>query len=588
MARWRAPTSSSACGRSTATASSPSTTSLSAARPKRTRACCSTGCRPATHTFDAIAHSRGGLRAAQPGRAARQSWRARRPLPARARGAGRDAQRRHAARHAGALGGDRRLARQPAGDVSRQPVHDRRRVRLRGDGLAGRRIWPATCRDCARWTAPASCVAGLQAPPGPPASAYSALVANYHPDAALWQRALDVGVDSFFASANDLVVPSEGGWRTDREGALACARRPHRLLRPRRQPAHRRRRPGHPRQLLRPPGDGRVSRQRARREAAGPGRDRSRRAAAGPPLHRASGAAAAAGGTADRPPWPNRSRRTRPRASPSPVVAAALLPANLQPAQDDVDTFHIVIMDAVRCLTRHGQGRAKRRQSKYARVTGQLRRRPRDDDHAPAHGRDRSRRRCSSDIIGTHERIKAYTNREQGSLPSDDEMMTFGGQLFDTLFQGDVRRLYDEARSRQRGASSTLVLTSMIPWIAEKPWEFAYDAGRKSFLATEEIHFVRNVLTNVPADPIVALRRSAAHPGGLGAAGRFRAAVDRSGGRGHPPRLRAADRGGARRRSTCCRARRRRRCTGICRPAATPSSTSSATASSTRRRAKAA
>jgi CHAT domain len=46
------------------------------------------------------------------------------------------------------------------------------------------------------------------------------------------------------------------------------------------------------------------------------------------------------------------------------------------------------------------------------------------------------------------------------------------------------------------------VLTSMIPWIAEKPWEFAYDHGRKSFLATEEIHFVRNVLTNVPADSI--------------------------------------------------------------------------------------
>ena len=33
----------------------------------------------------------------------------------------------------------------------------------------------------------------------------------------------------------------------------------------------------------------------------------------------------------------------------------------------------------------------------------------------------------------------------------------------------------------------------MIPWISEKPWEFAFDASRQSFLATEEIHFVRNV-----------------------------------------------------------------------------------------------
>ncbi len=104
-------------------------------------------------------------------------------------------------------------------------------------------------------------------------------------------------------------------------------------------------------------------------------------------------------------------------------------------------------------------------------------------------------------IIGVHERIKAYTNREEGTLPNDDEMIDFGGKLFDTLFQGDVRRLYDEARTRQRNRLD-LVLTSMIPWIAEKPWEFAYDHGRQSFLATEEIHFSRNVLTNVPADQI--------------------------------------------------------------------------------------
>lgn len=106
------------------------------------------------------------------------------------------------------------------------------------------------------------------------------------------------------------------------------------------------------------------------------------------------------------------------------------------------------------------------------------------------------------EIIKVHERIKAYTNREQGALPDDEEMIAFGGQLFDTLFQGDVRRLYDEARTRQRNRLD-IVLTSMIPWIAEKPWEFAYDHGRKCFLATEETHFIRNVLTNVPADPIV-------------------------------------------------------------------------------------
>jgi hypothetical protein len=62
----------------------------------------------------------------------------------------------------------------------------------------------------------------------------------------------------------------------------------------------------------------------------------------------------------------------------------------------------------------------------------------------------------------------------------------------------------------------------MIPWIAEKPWEFAYDAGRRSFLATEDIHFVRNVLTAIPADIIPAclgplrILVAAAQPVGFG------------------------------------------------------------------------
>ena len=104
-------------------------------------------------------------------------------------------------------------------------------------------------------------------------------------------------------------------------------------------------------------------------------------------------------------------------------------------------------------------------------------------------------------IIGTHERIKKYTNREEGSLPGDKDMIAFGEQLFDTLFQGDVRRLYDEARTRH-GRKLDFIFTSMIPWIAEKPWEFAHDPVRKCYLATEEMHFTRNVLTSIPADQI--------------------------------------------------------------------------------------
>jgi CHAT domain-containing protein len=61
-------------------------------------------------------------------------------------------------------------------------------------------------------------IAELQRPPDPPANAYSALVANYNPTDLVLARMLDTGVDQFFGSANDLVVPSEGGWRVAQSG----------------------------------------------------------------------------------------------------------------------------------------------------------------------------------------------------------------------------------------------------------------------------------------------------------------------------------------------------------------------------------
>ncbi|MEO8259426.1 MAG: CHAT domain-containing protein [Acidobacteriota bacterium] len=61
-------------------------------------------------------------------------------------------------------------------------------------------------------------IQSLQQPPGPPPDRYSALVANCSPTGRL-TRLLDIGLDQFFGSANDLVVPSEGGWRIDRSGS---------------------------------------------------------------------------------------------------------------------------------------------------------------------------------------------------------------------------------------------------------------------------------------------------------------------------------------------------------------------------------
>jgi hypothetical protein len=63
-------------------------------------------------------------------------------------------------------------------------------------------------------------IEAIQGSPDPPADAYSALVANYNPSETILQRLLDVGLDQFFGSANDLVVPSEGGWRIGRSRTI--------------------------------------------------------------------------------------------------------------------------------------------------------------------------------------------------------------------------------------------------------------------------------------------------------------------------------------------------------------------------------
>lgn len=66
-------------------------------------------------------------------------------------------------------------------------------------------------------------IAQLQSPPGPPGDAYSALVANYNPTEKVLLRMLDTGIDQFFGSANDLVVPTAGGWHVGQPGKILIA-----------------------------------------------------------------------------------------------------------------------------------------------------------------------------------------------------------------------------------------------------------------------------------------------------------------------------------------------------------------------------
>jgi len=105
-------------------------------------------------------------------------------------------------------------------------------------------------------------------------------------------------------------------------------------------------------------------------------------------------------------------------------------------------------------------------------------------------------------IIQGHERTLAvFEGRARGrGLPKGRELRAWGRDLFELLFPGDVRRLYDVARSLQPGGVLDVVFTSMIDWVADKPWELAYDPSRRSFLATSDVNFVRNVFTAVPSE----------------------------------------------------------------------------------------
>lgn len=104
-------------------------------------------------------------------------------------------------------------------------------------------------------------------------------------------------------------------------------------------------------------------------------------------------------------------------------------------------------------------------------------------------------------IIRAHERLLATLAGRAKARPLEErELAALGDDLFEVLLPGDVRRLYDCARSLQPEGVLQVVLTSMIHWVADKPWELARDPARREFLATSCVNLVRNVFTAVPAD----------------------------------------------------------------------------------------
>ena len=304
-------------------------------------------------------------------------------------------------------------------------------------------------------------VSSLQGRPDPGVE-FSALIANCAAREPLWLRMVDAGIDGFFGGANDLVVPSEGGWRLRRGGGVAPVRvaafGPGGNL---------------------PGGDDahhlNLFGQRATPELLA-------RALEGRPLELQPLDLA-------RPLPDRRLLRALPDASaqpapspnataPAPPVPAARRPAEpleltiLPPAAGDQRAQLLACWRGARVLEAFGT---------RGGVAG----------------------RRWYEIIRRHERLlRLLDGRSGGRLPAGQDLLHWGRLMFEALLPGDARRLYDAAReATPRGERLDLIFTSMIPWVADKPWELAWDPVRQAFLATEDVHFVRNTLTAIPAEP---------------------------------------------------------------------------------------
>ena len=230
----------------TAIAFSRSIISRSAARPNRTRGCCSKPCRSRRRRSTSITHSRGGLVLRDSRRAGcSSSATSGQPLSSsvvrcwsRRRTTARRSRRRQ--RWDETVGWLANLLE----TVSGQSIHDRRRVCGQRPRLAGPARRRAIFRVCMRWMADGeldrrhSRARRVRLPMR--TQRWSRTTSR---PATLLRRLVDAGIDQFFSSANDLVVPSEGGWRIDRLERSSSRRDADWMFRTGRQHAGRRIRP---------------------------------------------------------------------------------------------------------------------------------------------------------------------------------------------------------------------------------------------------------------------------------------------------------------------------------------------------------
>ncbi|HJZ97851.1 MAG TPA: CHAT domain-containing protein, partial [Candidatus Solibacter sp.] len=314
-------------------------------------------------------------------------------------------------------------------------------------------------------------IRNIQSGPGPTVTAYSALVSSFQPDGNILRRMIDAGVDGFFGSANDLVVPSEGGWRIDFSAGKFI--------------------PGDRIGCFAPDGNIQPANvthinffsQRATV-------DFLRRALAGEAqgltlidpvahLHFGLRRGMAAGAIEGGPPVP------RALPAPAPKEIAAPSAPLIRAARPSTETLYLTIINVD--TKKHS-----------ATLVASFRNATLVQEIQLAGG---SAGQAYFKIVGLNRSIRDYVNGvSQKEPPKGQKLIEIGGDIFSRLFPGDIQRLYDAARAAQANSRLNVILTSDHTWVADLPYEFAHDPVRDTFLSTSEVNFTRNIITSVPAD----------------------------------------------------------------------------------------
>lgn len=332
-----------------------------------------------------------------------------------------------------------------------------------------------------------SVISELQGDPGPPAdAAYFAICANFAPDQNMLARFSDMGIDAFFAGANDLVVPTDGGWRTGATPAswvpvsrIGCFGAGGNILRDQASAAN------HLNIMGRPETASFILRALRGEDLGLPAIN------AIVPLPRRGLVIMGAQAQAPEPVVPAAADAAPQVKLAQAAIAQVAAAVVVGTGWNVEDALHLIV------LPPHG---SKDTDAPQAQLLATYRSACVLEPFRLSGPDDRAGERWRK-IIAGHKTILKFVGGDDVKLePADLEAL--GSEMFDTLFPNSVRRLYDQARFSHQRRRLNLVFTSMIPWVADLPWEFAYDASCRAFLASGDVRFVRNVLTAVPADQI--------------------------------------------------------------------------------------